>query len=64
MKLGRLNHIGVAMPIPNFVIASGAKQSSVVPRCPRLLRHFVPRNDEVGLLLRHFVPRNDEAGES
>jgi hypothetical protein len=48
MKLGHLNHIGVAMPLPNFVIASGAKQSSVVQRGPRLLRHFAPRNDEAG----------------
>jgi hypothetical protein len=46
MKQFRLNHIGFATPLPNFVIASGAKQSSVVQRGPRLLRHYVPRNDE------------------
>jgi hypothetical protein len=46
MKQFRLNHIGVVTPSSNFVIASGAKQSSVVQRGPRLLRHFAPSNDE------------------
>jgi len=52
MKLGRLNHIGVATPSiadTSFVIASVAKQSSFGERRPRLLRRFTPRNDGWGL---------------
>jgi hypothetical protein len=44
MKLGRLKHIIVAKLQTPFVIASVAKQSSVVWRCPRLLRYA--RNDD------------------
>ncbi len=45
MKLGRLNHIGVAYP---SVIASGAKQSSVVQVRSGLPRRSAPRNDGWG----------------
>jgi hypothetical protein len=45
MKLGRLNHTGVAALHKNFVIASVARQSSVVRDCSGLLRRFAPRND-------------------
>ena len=46
MKLGRLNHIGVATQQTQFVIASVAKQSSVGLRCSGLLRSA--RNDGGG----------------
>ncbi len=46
MKLVRLNHIGVATLQTQFVIASGAKQSSVAWRCPGLPRRCSPRNDD------------------
>ncbi len=39
MKLVRLNHIGVATLQTQFVIASVAKQSSVMWRCPGLIRY-------------------------
>jgi hypothetical protein len=50
------------------------KQVGLMNQAPtntRLLRHFIPRNDNVGLinqaptntrLLRHFIPRNDNVG--
>ncbi len=41
----------------------GAKQFRAAPNNTGLLRHCVPRNDEVGLLLRHCVPRNDDDGD-
>ena len=53
MKLGRLNHIGVATPNTNFVIARSAatRQSRAVLHDTGLLRHFVPRNDDVAGLV-------------
>jgi hypothetical protein len=44
MKLGHLNHIGVAALPKSFVIASVARQSSVVQGCTGLLRRDAPRN--------------------
>ncbi len=40
MKLGRFNHIGVAMQQTQFVIASEAKQSRVAWRCTGLPRRL------------------------
>ncbi len=47
MKIGRLNHIGVATQQPQFVIASEARQSRVMWRCsglPRRLRLLAMTN--------------------
>jgi hypothetical protein len=48
MKLGRLNHIGVATPsIADSLsaIASAARQSSALVGPSGLLRRYAPRND-------------------